>query len=428
VRWSPGFCRYRPKWLLAAGVLLPLLAWGGWLGGREMWARSHWRSAQTAADRRDFSAALDHLACCRSAWPNRAEVYLHSARNARRAGRFDEADDYLHTCRRLSGSTAPVVLERLLLTAQRGDFLSVEEALRGLFRPNAPEGPLIAEVLSWGLLRANRLREAREYLDYWLQRQPDEVEALVRRGWVTEHLFDFEASLRDYRRVLELAPERDPVRLRIAEILLQTLRATEAAPYLEELGRRCPHDSAVRLCSARCQRRLGRLDEAGHTLDALLADDPDNAAALGERGALALHEDDTAGAERWLRKARRLAPFDRQINYSLLLCLQRLHKTDEVEEVRRTVAQIDADQARLRQLFTAVMDRPRDADLRFETASIFLRHGMRDDALRWLLTAIEVDPKHWPSHEALARYYKEDGQADRAAAHRRLLDERPTRP
>ncbi len=151
MRWLPGFCRRRPKRLLAVALLLPLLGWGGWLLGREAWARYHWQLAQTAADRRDFPAALAHLACCRSVWPNRAEVYLQCARNARRAGLLDEADDALHTCRQLSGSTAPVVLERLLLTAQGGDFVSVEEALRGLFRPDRPEGLLIAEVMSWSL-------------------------------------------------------------------------------------------------------------------------------------------------------------------------------------------------------------------------------------------------------------------------------------
>ncbi len=78
---------------------------------------------------------------------------------------------------------------------------------------------------------------------------------------------------------------------------MQTLRATDAAPYLEELRSRCPNDPSVRLCWARCQHRLGRLDEARRTLDALLADEPDNAQALGERGVLALHEDDTAQAE-----------------------------------------------------------------------------------------------------------------------------------
>jgi tetratricopeptide (TPR) repeat protein len=411
--------------LLLAAMLL-LVGGGGWLLGREVWARYHWRQAVQAAVLRDFPGALSHLACCRSVWPNRAEVYLLCARNARRAGQLDEADDYLHTCRNLDGSTPPVMLERLLLTAQRGDFVSVEDSLRGLFRPNSAEGVLIAEVMSWGLLRANRLQEAREYLDYWLERRPDEVEALVRRGWVNEHLFEFDDSLRDYRRVLVLAPERDPVRLRVAEILLQTLRGTEAVPYLEELRTRRPDDPAVRLCWARCQRRLGRLDEARRTLDDLLADAPDDAQALGERGSLALHEDDTAGAERWLRQARRLAPFDRQINYSLLLCLQRQRKGEEAEEVRRRVEQIDADQTRLRRLFTEVMAHPHNAALRFETAGIFLRHGLRDDALRWLLTAIEVDPRHRPSHEALARYYEDERQAALAAEHRRILERLPT--
>jgi tetratricopeptide (TPR) repeat protein len=418
-----SFCR-RPKQVGLGVVLLAVLGGAGWLVGREAWARYHWRAAETAADRRDFQAALAHLACCRSAWPDRAEVRLHEARNSRRAGSLDDADAHLHAYRDLQGISPEGTLERLLLTAQRGPFADVEEPLRARYRPDTTDGLLIAEVVSACLMRANRLQEARQYLDDWLRRRPDDTEALVRRGWVLEHLFDFPGACRDYQHLLDLDPGREPVRLRLAEDLMQSERAAEALPHLEELRRRLPDDSAVRLCWIRCQVQIGRLDEARAALDALLASGSPSAQVLGERGAVALAEGAVEQAEGWLRQARALAPHDRAINYQLLLCLERLGKSEQAAEVRREVQQIDADQKRLSQLTVEVMRRPHDAALRHEVAGIFLRNGLRAEYLRWLLTAVEADPRHRPSHEALVRYYEEEGQPGLAAPHRAALEQR----
>jgi tetratricopeptide (TPR) repeat protein len=229
VRFLPHRWRRRPAAVLAGLVLLSLLGWGAWWAGRQAWAYHHWRAAERADDGRDFAGALGHLACCRSAWPARPEVYLHSARAARRAGLLEEADGYLHECRRLGGTSPEAVLERLLLTAQSGGFVRVEESLRPHLRPGRPEFLLAAEVVTSELMRSNRLREAKGYLDLWLEQRPDDAEAFVRRGWVAEHLFDFESAAADYRRVLDLDPGRDAVRLRLAEVLVDNGRAASSA-------------------------------------------------------------------------------------------------------------------------------------------------------------------------------------------------------
>jgi uncharacterized protein HemY len=83
--------------------------------------------------------------------------------------------------------------------------------------------------------------------------------------------------------------------------------------------------------------------------------------------------------------------------------------------------QIDADLKRLHEIITADMvQRPHNAALHYEAGMIALRTGAVPDAVRWFESALREDPRHGPSHQALADYYEGIGEPARAAQHREL--------
>src|SRR5436190_2857504 len=55
-------------------LLLAIAGAAGYLGGRYLWGRHHYRAALQALERRDFRQAGFHLDKCRSAWPADADV------------------------------------------------------------------------------------------------------------------------------------------------------------------------------------------------------------------------------------------------------------------------------------------------------------------------------------------------------------------
>ena len=57
---------------------------------------------------------------------------------------------------------------------------------------------------------------------------------------------------------------------------------------------------------------------------------------------------------------------------------------------------------------------------RLEAGRILLRLGKAPEGLRLLRTALLEDPRHRPTHQALADYYERAGNRERAARHRRL--------
>jgi predicted Zn-dependent protease len=394
--------------------------------------RSHFQAAQQALENRDFAEARQHLAVCQAAWPEDAATHFLAAQAARRAWDLDDAEAQLALCQRLQEKqpdpSCDTALEWALLQAQRGKLVEVEDYLRTRLREERTNSLLILEVLTWELMGSYRLREALQYLNFWLDRQPDDYEALVRRGWVAEHLFDKPAAVRDYRKALAQKPKQDSVRLRVAELLLAQNRPGDALDDLLDLHDRLPDNPSVTVALAHCRRLLSQFPDAAELLDHVLKAQPGNAQALSERGLLALEMGQPDQAERMLRQAADSDPSDRQLNYNLFQCLTRLGKKEEARKCQERIAQAKADMQRMGELMQQVMRKPHNPALRYEVGMIFLRNKFTEDGERWLLMALQDDPHYRPARQALFDHYERIGNSQEAARHRRWLQQEEPPP
>lgn len=399
------------------GILLGIGSWYAVCWG--VWHHQY-QAAVVDVRHRDFDKASEHLGRCRRAWPADGDTWLLSARTARRAGHFDAASGLLDEAKERKALPRLVLLERTLLHAQQGRFGELEDTLHDLLRASRVDYPFIAEVLTDEYMRTYRFPEARSLLNRWIELDGEDDEAHLRRGWVAEHQLDFDQAIRDYRHVLEREPTRDPIRLRVAEVLLGVRRLAEAVEELELIQGRPAVAVEAALLMARCQRELGRLDGADATLDALPDDDRQRPRVLAERGRVALGRGKLVVAEDLLRRALRDMPRERDVLNSLLQALARQGKSAEAEEVGRSLKAADADGRRMSELMKELGQKPTDAGLRYEVAQIFSRNNMTDDAVRWLKMTLEVQPEHAQAHEQLASCYEKQGDKGRATHHRAL--------
>lgn len=395
--------RRRPRLALLAALSLALLALAGVLLGPHLRALYHARAADRAIERWDFDEARAHLAVCLEVWPDSGPTRFLAARTARRAGRLDEAEEHLRHFQARHGASQQTALEWALLRVERGEVEDVEGHLRSTVGPDDPDAPLVLEALARGYLLTDRLMTLLECTDLWLQVRPRDTHALYWRGLAWERLANWPGALAAYREAVEADPENAGARLRLAELLLdQGGSPEEALGHFERVRDRRPSDSAVALGLARCHRALGRTAAARDLLDRLLADHPDHARALAERGRLAVDEGDAAAAEAWLRKAVALAPDDREALYGLTRALRGQEKQDEARELDERLARLDADLRRLQEVIAAVARDPRNPAPRSEAGDIYLRHGRREEGLRWLGSALRIDPSYPPARAALA--------------------------
>jgi tetratricopeptide (TPR) repeat protein len=432
ISWGARLLRsLRAKPLRTLAVLL-LVAAGLALGALNLWAWHHLREANRLAERQQFAEAYADYAECLRVWRWSASTHFLAGRTARRAGLYEEAGRHLAESGKAMGSASgtplPLALEALLLQAQSGDISEVEDVLWGYVKKDSPETPLILEAMAQGYRRVLRLGAALRCLQMLLAREPDNVGALVLRGWIREGGEPEDAS-KDYRRALELNPGRDDARQSLARILIHE-RPDEARSLFEELMARQPNNLDVLRGLAEAYRAVGQPEKARPIFDALLAKNPHDSRALAGLGSLTLAAGDETGGEALLRRAIAADPGNADAHYQLYLCLaQQPGRGAEAATQRNDHKRVEADRTRLAQIAVEEMTRtPNDPNLHYELGIIYLRNGKPDVGVRWLYSALKVDPNHHPSHQALGDYFERIGDSEKAAQHRGQLRPEPAKP
>jgi tetratricopeptide (TPR) repeat protein len=411
----------RRRWLrvlLAGGALLL----GGLLAA-EGWAYWQERAARRAMAEENFDEAQRHADLALWVRGRRASSQLLAARIARLRTQFAETEEHLSRCGQQDDLSESVRLEWLLLRCQLGAVDELAPTLLAAVDRHHPESVAILEALALVYMREARYPEALRCLDRWVELDPTSARALDFRGWVGNQL-DFRAqTIADYERALELQPRRSAVRLRLADVLVESSRHAEAVPHLELLLGELPDKPEVRVLLARCRMVESRTDEARNLLDAVLADHPDHFDALLQRGKLEMDLSNFAEAERWLRKALERSPLDPDARYTLCLCLQAQPNRDEEarEELARWKRERKARDRLARLLRVELALKPNDANLAQEAGELFLQQGEDQKGLFWLRRALALDPGHAASLRALIAYYERTNDPDSAAEYRQRL-------
>jgi len=424
------FFRGGSRRVLRKVFLLTLIGAALAAAGINLWAWHHFREAGRLAERQRFALAYVHYAHSLQVWRWSASTHFRAGRTARRAGLYPEAEQHLAECQRLQGdSSLAVALEKLLLRAQSGDLNAVEESLWKYIEKDKPETPLILEALARGYLRMLRSGAALRCLRMLLEREPNHIEALMMRAEINESNNDAHEARQDYRRVLELDPERDDARLHLAKTLLDN-NPEEARALFEYLLSRQPDNLDVLLGMAQTQQTLGEPDKARALLETVLAKNPENSKALTKLGTLTLDAGKVAQSESLFRKAIAVDPTNHEAHFSLYRCLaQQPGREEETDAQVARYKRVKADLAQLGEIATKEMTRtPNDPNLHYELGALYLRYGKPDVGVRWLYSALKLEPTHQRSHQALADHFQRRGDKERAEWHRLQLRPSTAKP
>jgi tetratricopeptide (TPR) repeat protein len=402
--------------------VLAVLASG--LLAREAWAAWQERSARRALAENRLEEAHRHIDQAVRVRAGRLSTRLLAARIARLRGAIAEAAQHLDRCGQPSEMSEQVQLEWLLLRCQRGELDELAPQLLASVDRGHPDSPVILEGLAGAYMQQTRYREALRCLDRWIERVPSSVRALDWRGWVFNQLDHRGQAFSDYERALELDPSQSAVRLRLAEILVDSSRHADAVPHLERLHEEQPTNPDVLVLLGRCRMAQSRPDEARTLFDAVLEERPDDFEALLRCGQLELSQLHYAQAERWLHQALQKKPLDPEARYSLVRTLQaQPDRGREAEEELARWKQARHTQDRLARLVRIELpSRPKDPELAREAGELFLGVGENKHGVYWLNRALRLDPGNAASHRALIAHYERIGKSAEAAEHRQKLE------
>ena len=112
--------------LFLIALLVVLIGFGLYTGGRHLWGEYHLRLAYKALESREFAEARGHFAEYLKVWPDNAEIHLLAARAARRAREYDEAGRLLSQYRKLGGSAEYAQLERAMAHSEQNGYRPID--------------------------------------------------------------------------------------------------------------------------------------------------------------------------------------------------------------------------------------------------------------------------------------------------------------
>jgi tetratricopeptide (TPR) repeat protein len=394
--------RGRPRTVLCVAAVLALAgAAAAWVD----WLERPARAAERALGRYEFDEALAQLEVRAGRWPVRASLLFLAARTARRAGAYDRAEHYLAAYKASGAADSDrALLERVLLHCEQGDLApEMQGRLVPYLQKIDPDSALIQEALGHGLMVQARYSEALACLRRCLEKDPANGRALFLQGVAYAEMRKPGDAVDSYRRLLDQYPGHWDGRVELAGALLAAGHTDEATARLEALYRERPDDAGVLLGLAVCRGEAGRPAEASDLLDRLLAAHPDHPQALVERGRLALDLEEPARAERWLQKAVDLAPASLQANQLLYVSLREQGKEAAAGRQQARVARLLDDRRRIDDILRCdLKSSPNDPDLQCELGRLYLRNGQEGQGLRWLQSALRLNPAHAAARQALA--------------------------
>lgn len=209
-----------------------------------------------------------------------------------------------------------------------------------------------------------------------------------------------EAAIFHYQESLRRSPnqpDRNAVCLELAECQLKQ-RNFEAA--IESLAG-CPDSPRRSRLLARCLLNLSSLDQARDLAESSLSQEPLDLDALQLNAEIALADGDISKASDFLRRAVDQHPYSHGVRAQFAQVLGRLGRKTEAQEQLQTAEELQKLWQRFSDLQIDAINRPVDAQIRYEIGLLANRLGKRDLAVSWFRAALAINPSFSLASEAL---------------------------
>jgi tetratricopeptide (TPR) repeat protein len=368
---------------------------------------------------RRFEEARDPLQRWLRAQPRSAEARYYEAWLALADQQPRHAVEAMEQARKLGCDLVLLAPLAGIVRARAGQVNDAEPVLRqALLQKREPQTE-VARELALIYLSTYRLLEAAEVIERWKALAPQDPHPYLWSNEIASRS-DTEPSvqIRNYRAALERDPNLDQARLGLAEQLSRDRRFDEAKQEYHAYLERNPRDATALVGLGRNAFQNGDLDGATRSFEAALAVDPHNPEALKELALADLRVGRFARACQRFEILTRIEPYDHEIRYTYAQALRAKGDAALARSQAEMAARLRQEHDHVLQLRDKLLKDPSDQESRFEVARWMLEHGHAEEGLRWTKEILRADPRHAPTHRALADYYDKQGDAGLANYHR----------
>jgi tetratricopeptide (TPR) repeat protein len=249
--------------------------------------------------------------------------------------------------------------------------------------------------------------------------RPDRTKALKNLAYALRVGNRPDDAIAAYRKCLAIDPQDFDAHAWLGQALAESGRHAEAIPELRHAADEKPGDAALAVKLAGSLLALNRPAEAEAALAAAAQREPDNPMVLAMLGYTKVREDQMAAACEYFEKALQLAPDNVGVLTDYGNALMHLRRWEAARNQYAKVLALDptnfragyrtgliaeqlGDYAEARLRFErALSAHPDSADIVYHIACVELKQGRRDEALRLLRKALEMNPHYRPAQDKL---------------------------
>ena len=375
--------------------------------------------AEKALREEDAEAALGWLDSIPE-WNRVGKTHLIYARAHRKQGKFDLVHAHLKTAWELGVMVELLEREQWLTQARAGQMDEAEPHLRQLLLDPRDNGQEICECYVTGYLLNYQFSSAAPILAAWEAEFPMDPRPHELKGAWLQDSERWSEAVASYEKALGLAPGKTRIRTDMA-VCLRELHDYDKAK-LEFL--RCldemPDDSQLLIQWGEWLLSNGKANETKSVLQKVLDLEPKNQDARFAMAKTLLMDGAARDAVQTLQQLHRENPYRIAIQYSLASALQASGMTEQATEMYQQVNAAEKKLRRKQELLDGLFKNPNQPDVRYEIAMIAMNHESPVEGLRWLLSVVDLNPRHAAAHAALADYYHGIGKPELEEKHREL--------
>jgi predicted Zn-dependent protease len=375
-----------------------------------------------ALQSRQNTVALDWLHAAEKIDGDDSTTQFLLARSCRRLARFDDMNRHLQQAARLGFPGRRIERERLLAVAQTGRVREIERRLTAMLSDAGDDGPEICAALVDGLNLSFDLELANVVLEGWIREYPRDPEPYYLRGELSFGGGEWPEAIAMLQKCLELAPDRVPARLRLAQCLVKMHDPIQAELQFRQCVMKAPENLEAWTGLGTCLMINGRPDDAQSALLHVTEQDPRHFEARKQLGELELSRGAAQEAIRWTKPLVENWPDDKALCNLMAQALQETGETEQAQAYRENLERSTEALRRVDELVVGIRDNPTDVDLRYELGTLLMQCQSREDGVKWLQSLLRFDAHHPGAHRALADYYEKCGEEILAGKHRQLAE------
>ena len=216
---------------------------------------------------------------------------------------------------------------------------------------------------------------------------------------------DFDGSEEHLQKALQLEPDNNEVRLKLAELFYYRARAIpalydEALKLLEEARTQQPHNPKAYLIEAMCYKEKGDTTQYLHRLQMVIDQDPKEVKAHLELGYFYQKHLDPLGIDHY-QNALHVDPANAEINYNLGLFYRDLGRSEEAKE-------------QFQHLVSILHSGEYVANAYYQLGYFAMQEADYKEAVAMFTKAIETDPQFVDAYAARGETYENLAQFDQA--------------